>query len=237
MAGKMSESNSAVISVKVRTLAMVLAVLACAIWLFAIMSKPVDDGKPTLGMLKYHARATTMAAFSPDVDVVFIGDSLTRGLEWSDVFPDITVANRGIDGDSARGILGRLDPILLLNAEKAFIQLGINDFLGGPTPHELLVTYTKIVERLEEEGIKVFIQSTHDCNEVTCYDGMREKISMLNVLLKDYAAAHDVTFIDINQGIATPADGLLEEYTFDGVHLNAQAYKIWMETITPYVLD
>ena len=62
-------------------------------------------------------RISLFEEFSPKVDVVFVGDSITEGGEWSDFFPNISVANRGVDSDITADILRRLDSIVSLNPE------------------------------------------------------------------------------------------------------------------------
>ena len=42
-------------------------------------------------------------------DVVFLGNSITDGCEWSELFGRRRVLNRGISGDRADWLLGRLD--------------------------------------------------------------------------------------------------------------------------------
>lgn len=34
-------------------------------------------------------------------DIVFVGDSITDGAEWEDLFPNYYIANRGISGDTS----------------------------------------------------------------------------------------------------------------------------------------
>ena len=41
-------------------------------------------------------------------DIVFVGNSITDGAEWSELFNDMTIKNRGISGDFSAGILHRI---------------------------------------------------------------------------------------------------------------------------------
>jgi lysophospholipase L1-like esterase len=61
---------------------------------------------------------------------VFLGDSITQG--WNDLasaFPDMKVANRGINGgDTTRGVLIRLqDDVLSLDPAAIVLLIGTND--------------------------------------------------------------------------------------------------------------
>jgi len=62
--------------------------------------------------------------------VVFLGDSITEA--WPDLahaFPDIKVANRGISGDTTRGVLARLQgDVLTLEPAGIVLLIGTNDF-------------------------------------------------------------------------------------------------------------
>jgi hypothetical protein len=36
---------------------------------------------------------------------VMPGDSLTEGIDWRELFPDVKILNRGISGDTSAGVL------------------------------------------------------------------------------------------------------------------------------------
>jgi lysophospholipase L1-like esterase len=66
--------------------------------------------------------------------VVFLGDSITQG--WEDrlasSFPGIKTANRGIDGDTTRGVLFRLEEdVLALDPAAIVLLIGTNDLEEG----------------------------------------------------------------------------------------------------------
>ena len=43
---------------------------------------------------------------------VMPGDSLTEGIDWRELFPDVKILNRGISGDTSAGVLNRLDEVI-----------------------------------------------------------------------------------------------------------------------------
>jgi hypothetical protein len=45
----------------------------------------------------------------PPKRVLFLGDSITEGGLWSDLFPDLPTSNRGIGGEASYDLLERLD--------------------------------------------------------------------------------------------------------------------------------
>jgi lysophospholipase L1-like esterase len=176
--------------------------------------------------------------FGAHASVVMIGDSLTDGAEWREMFPGVTIVNRGIDGDTATGVLRRMEGIKSVHAQKAFVMIGIND-LGkeGRTVDAVFEDYGKIVSQLEKSGMKVFIQSTLLCNEakagwISCA-AIQGKIRELNGRLAALAS-RNVAFIDINAGLVGEG-GLKSELTYDGIHLNGAGYLIWKSEISKYL--
>ena len=183
------------------------------------------------------AKAQIYASFNRKANTVMIGDSLTDIADWSDIFPGASVVNRGIGGDTANGILSRMDGVLSVGAKKAFIMVGINDLLKGVSPSDILEDYSKIVKILIEHGHQVYIQSTLFCNgtllSVACTRNLN-KISVLNTGLEQLAKQHGLTYINLNSDLSL--DGQLNElYTYDGLHLNAFGYEVWKNKIEQYI--
>src|SRR6185503_17490626 len=99
-----------------------------------------DDGLPGAGPIRRydwfqkHWQKQRMAwAFRTDADkgaLVFLGDSITEG--WGDklapAFAGVKVANRGISGDTTRGVLIRLkEDVLALEPAGVVLLIGTND--------------------------------------------------------------------------------------------------------------
>ncbi|MCB1120116.1 MAG: DUF1080 domain-containing protein [Verrucomicrobiae bacterium] len=71
--------------------------------------------------------------------VVFLGDSITHG--WTNLpneFPGLKIANRGISGDTTRGMLIRLDEdVIALNPRAVVMLMGTNDLADKATPEQI----------------------------------------------------------------------------------------------------
>lgn len=66
--------------------------------------------------------------------LVFLGDSITQGWgdDFSKWFPGVKIANRGIGGDTTRGVLHRLnDDVLSLHPSGIVLLIGTNDLADG----------------------------------------------------------------------------------------------------------
>lgn len=176
-------------------------------------------------------RAASFSVFTRDVDAVFLGDSLTRAVEWQDMFPQAEVANRGISGDTLDRIAARLDGVLALDPERVFIMAGINDLYGGSQSAEVFEKYVEVIETLREQRIQVILQSTLHCRSATCPN---KEVALLNDMLKKYARDNALIFVDLNEALSNEGQ-LRREFTYDGTHLTAEAYAKWRRKIAPYV--
>ena len=206
------------------------------LWRTQLMSanSPLSGTFLINAMVREKPRNQLFDAFAPQVDVVMIGDSLTEGVIWSEVFPNTKIANRGIGGDRTIDILNRMDPILALHPKKAFILVGLNDLATGVSVDDAFNHYQKIIERLEKNQIQVYIQSTVECSRVRCGKQVDE-VRALNACLKKYAADHRITFIDLNSLLSSKRLGLVPKYTSDGSHLTAAGYIAWSQMVQPYM--
>jgi hexosaminidase len=188
----------------------------------------------------WRERTSVFRVFGQKADVVMIGDSLTDGAEWAEMFPDQEIVNRGIDGDTTHGILARLDTILRLEPKQAYLMVGINDFAEQHRGvASVFAHYRTIVARLSRAGAHVFVQSTLPCKEIkarwkSCAS-LNPKIRQLNARLATLATDNDsVTYIDLWPALAGKG-GLKKELTYDGVHLNGDGYRLWQEAIAPHM--
>lgn len=165
-----------------------------------------------------------------DYDVVFIGDSITDGSDWYDVFPDLKVANRGINGDTTAGVLNRMDTILNTNAEKAFLMIGAND-IGAIDVEVILHNYVNILKQLKNSDIEPIVLST-----LFTYNHVRDNkiIRKLNTKLKILCSDLGITYVDLNVHLSIDGE-LNKDYSFDGIHLNGIAYSIWAKAIKDYI--
>ena len=69
----------------------------------------------------YHQRVSLFRSLPQTTgDIVFLGNSITDGGEWTEMFADQKVKNRGISGDITPGLLNRLDEVYNRKPAKVF---------------------------------------------------------------------------------------------------------------------
>lgn len=168
--------------------------------------------------------------------IVFLGDSMTDEGDWSKLFPNLSVVNRGIGGDTTLGVLNRLDQVIALQPREIFLMIGTNDLCFNRSISDTMTNYRKILNRLHAElpDTKIYIQSVLPFNE-TIFPSRafrtNENIKKLNVEIIKMAKAYNDPYIDLAPAF-TGADGRLpSKYTVDGLHLNDSGYLLWREQI------
>jgi lysophospholipase L1-like esterase len=166
--------------------------------------------------------------------IVMLGDSITEQANWNELLERNDIANRGISGDTSDGLLARMNTISD-SYTKAFIMIGVNDFSKKQSVEFVFNNYKKIIDYLNNKGIRIYIQST-------IFTGKQrarlhnDKIEKLNNLLKQYSLDNNYQYIDINQ-ILTQKNLLEEKYSFDGLHLNGNGLAEWAEILKSKLED
>ncbi len=173
-------------------------------------------------------------------DIIFIGNSITSGCEWSEILNNLNVKNRSIGGDNTSGILNRIDEVLESKPRKIFIMAGINDLDEKIESNKILKNYVGMVKHIKSlsPGTKIFIQSILPVNEGYSYYKIKNKsILNLNLEIKKLAEENGITYIDIYSHLLDPSGQLDKRYTNDGLHLLGEGYLVWKEIIEQYVIN
>nr|WP_314472486.1 SGNH/GDSL hydrolase family protein [uncultured Capnocytophaga sp.] len=174
-------------------------------------------------------------------DIVFIGNSITNGAEWNELFPRKRVKNRGISGDTSEGVYDRLDPVVKGKPTKIFILIGINDISRGIEVETIVQNMKRIVEKIQNESpkTKIYIQSILPVNPDF---GMfkthmkPELIKEINQQYQNIAKEYKVNYINLYPHfLEEETDRMNEKYTNDGLHLLGEGYLLWSEIIKPYL--
>lgn len=177
-------------------------------------------------------------------DIVFVGNSITHGGEWTEIFEDIRIKNRGISGNTAEAVLDRLQPIIDGRPAKLFLLIGVNDLGSGKTVDAVVAGITTIIGRIQSGSshTKIYVQSILPVNNIYgLFSGHTSKgaqIIEVNRRLAQMASDTGFTFVDIYSAFKNPNDEKMNPiYTNDGLHLLGSGYLQWKKTIESYVKD
>ncbi len=163
--------------------------------------------------------------------IVFLGNSHTYNANWNELLGRCDIANRGINSDITSGYLHRMEFVLNLKPAICFVEGGVNDFYSKFTVDEVFNNLKSVSNILKSNNITpvfttTFPVATNRENAML----INNQIQQLNRLLTKYCKDSNIALIDINPQITI--NGFLKpELTYDGLHLNAYGYKIWIREI------
>jgi lysophospholipase L1-like esterase len=191
----------------------------------------------------YYQRASLLEKLPVDsTDIVFLGNSITNFGEWSELFNDIHVKNRGISGDRTTGVLARLNTILPGKPKKIFLMIGVNDLEHDAVPDSVVTNITRIAERIANESPKttLYIQSILPVNDqFGKFPKHTDKgifILEINRRLKLLCHNRNLVYIDLYHSFKNRNDEKLNPaYTNDGLHLMGDGYLLWISLVSKYI--
>lgn len=173
------------------------------------------------------------------LEIVFLGNSITEQFDL-DAFKNPHVVNRGISGDFTEGILHRLDEVVESKPKKIFIEIGVNDIVEFVSAKTVLENYEKILNKIHEAtpGTKIYVHSIFPISLESSILRSTKKLNVtineVNRELQELSKKFNATYIDINSKLKFE-EKLNSKYTFDGIHLNEEGYKLWKDIVEPYV--
>ncbi len=191
----------------------------------------------------YYQRATLFEELPvTSSDIIFLGNSITNGGEWAELFDNPHVKNRGISGDVCMGVYDRLDAILKGSPAKIFLLIGINDVDRGASADTIVERIGMIVDKIRKDSpsTKIYLQSVLPVSDhYKMFNGHTSRwqvVPEINKGLVRLAADRGVKYIDLYSHFIDNTTGKMNiEYTNDGLHLLGKGYKKWVGIVKPYV--
>ncbi len=169
--------------------------------------------------------------------VVFLGDSITQswGDDFGKSFPGLKTANRGISGDTTRGMLVRMaEDVLACKPKAVVLLLGTNDLEEKAAPAVIAENVKLILAGLKQSDPKMPIILCQVFPSSASKSRGAEAIKQVNDL---YTAAvkgdSQVILLETWPLFANAAgDAKVEEFP-DLLHPNAAGYAKWAAALRP----
>lgn len=168
--------------------------------------------------------------------LVFLGDSITQ--MWGDVasyFPGIKVANRGISGDTTRGVLIRLpEDVISLNPRGVVLLIGTNDLEEWASPETIAGNLKLIVATLREYDPKMPVILCAVMPSSLTMRRPQVQIQKVNDLYREVTKDQpQVTWLDTWKLFAdVHGDAKADEFP-DLLHPNGIGYAKWAAALRP----
>lgn len=174
-----------------------------------------------------------------NVDLVFIGDSITQGWEgrgkkvWKKYYGKRNTVNLGIGGDRTQHVIWRLDNGNLsgITPKAAVIMIGTNNS-GNNSPEQIAEGVTLIVRQLQKKTpkTKILLLATFP-RGANPADKRRQVNEKSNAIVMKLAADDNVSYLDIGKKFLSDDGSLSREIMPDLLHLSDRGYTIWAESI------
>lgn len=181
-------------------------------------------------------------------DALFIGDSRIQGLRdygninGADFFCekglsvyDLMDAKLSVSGKGKRKLKKLLSE---KQYGKIYIMLGVNE-LGTGYASDFQQRYRKNLNSITalQPDANVFLMGMmHVTNAYAKGQKVynNDNIDMRNTLIAQLANGTNILYLDMNAAVSGKKGGLKKEYTWDGVHLKAEYYQLWVDFLNEH---
>ena len=213
--------------------------------LAAVTALQAQPPERTANQDKYYVRRATHFDDLPVYrhDIIMLGNSLTDGAEWNELFHNPNVKNRGIIGDIVQGLYERMEPILQGQPRKIFILSGVNDVSHGVDGDSIGRAMEKLIVLIKERSprTKIYLQSMLPFNtDVQMWKLLKDREQVVidgNRAMEEVCKRQGVTWINLYPLFVDKNGKLREDLTNDGLHLLGPGYIIWRDAIKDYIND
>jgi lysophospholipase L1-like esterase len=205
-----------------------------------------DDGLPGAGPFRredwfqqlWSERRTAWASQVKEDQgaLVFLGDSITQG--WGDVgssFPGVKTANRGISGDTSRGVLIRLqEDVVALNPSGVVLLIGTNDIELKADPAVIAGNVKQIIAALRQHNPAMPVILCEVFPSSLAKNRPAQTIRKLNALYMEAAADEpQVTVLDTWSLFSNPHGDAKDDEMPDLLHPDIAGYAKWASALRP----
>jgi hypothetical protein len=187
-------------------------------------------------------------------DALFIGDSRIAGLahysglteatfcykEGLTVYDMMSEPLSVTTGASQTKVKKRKLKSVLKQGEytKIYIMIGINE-LGDRTTQAYAAQYEKHLATIHQYQPDAMVVVMAIMNVTTKYAKENEvfnndNINAKNVAISAFANGQDTIYIDVNPELNDKYGGMKEKYSWDGVHLKAEYYQLWVDFLNSH---
>jgi len=166
-------------------------------------------------------------------EVIMFGDSHTANANWTCLLWRYNAIEFGHPGFTS----GQLKDKLMSNVLKyqpgyCLIHAGGNDIGSDCYDRNILIANVEeIIDSLQRHSIRPVVESLFFRFDDPAYNA---EVDSINKRFRELAVKKKVGFLNINKNLVDH-DGLKEELTIDGIHLNRKGYDIWAQQVKSFL--
>ena len=204
-----------------------------------------EDARDWAQFNRYAQQNDSLRSANAEVKVVFLGNSITQG--WREKRPEFFAEHgfvgRGINGQTSSEMLVRMrQDVIDLHPQVVVILAGANDIAqnnGYIGLEHILGNIISMCELARVNHIQPVLCSLlparrfYWTNRIPDAPGL---IQNMNAMIRDYAQANDIPFVDYWSKMADDDGGLLPGLSDDAVHPTPAGYHI-MEPLILHTLE
>ncbi len=173
----------------------------------------------------------------PADGILFVGSSSIVGWKLEQCFPDLPVINRGFGGSQIADSVHFAERIVLPYRPKIIVlYAGDNDVAAGKSPQRVLADYQQFVKTVHDTLPNtriVFIAIKPSLRRWHLVDKMRKANGLIRAVTEE---DDRLAYVDIDKPmIADDGKPRKELFKADGLHLNAEGYKLWTSLVLPHL--
>ena len=162
--------------------------------------------------------------------IIFIGDSITLGLEVSEIGQH--AINLGIGGNTTTGLLYRMIYVPWRDENIVVLTIGINDLTYGISDATTMSNYESILNNMSK-GFLVFVNSVLPVDDHKVPSSIKNRtnnknIDELNEKIKTLCANRDNCHYIDNRDLFL---NIKDAYMPDGIHLTPAGYEVWTNSL------
>lgn len=202
-----------------------------------------DYPQAWMNMHKGFLDRTKQGREKKDIDIVFLGDSITQGWggsggeTWKKFYEPLKAVNYGIGGDSTRQVLWRIQKgeVDGLSPKLVVLKIGTNNLYGdhnAGSDDEIADGIKTIVSTLQTKLPKTKILLLGLLPRQNDFFSNRTK--NINTMISKLDNGKTIRFLDMSSAFQTEIGKVKPElYNADQLHLEAPGYEMWAKTMAP----
>ena len=206
------------------------------------------EGRPDQEWWMKMHQAFLDRAKKKDVDLLFLGDSITQGwgenATWKRHYSPRNAANFGIGGDRTQHVLWRIEhgEIDGINPRVAVLMIGTNN-IGSNSPVEIAEGVKAIVARLREKlpmtkllVLGVFPRGENRANDTAAKRESAKASDIpgkINAVIAQLDDGKSIKYMDISKAFLNDDGTIPKALMPDFLHLSDAGYRRWADAIEP----